>query len=86
MCSNVPHNQDMENNSKYLLNVGRTAPSAKLALGASFEVAPGRYDANEMPVTPGKYVISAHVTKLSTKLDDGSRVNIHQIEISQELN
>jgi hypothetical protein len=75
----------MENNGKYILNVGRTAPSAKVALGASFEVAPGRYDANERPINAGKYLVSAHINKLSTKLDDGSRVNIYQIEISQEL-
>jgi hypothetical protein len=33
----------------HILTVGRNAPSAKLALGASLEVAPGRFDANEMP-------------------------------------
>ena len=77
--------KDMENNSKYILTVGRNAPSAKLALGASVVVAPGRFDANEKPVTPGQYIVSAHINKLSTTLDDGSRVNIYQIEISQEL-
>jgi hypothetical protein len=75
----------METNSRYTLTVGRTAPTAKLALGASIEIGSGRFDSNEKPVTPGKYVVSAHINKLSTKLDDGSRVNIHQIEISQEL-
>jgi len=71
----------MEN--KYILTVGRNAPAAKLALGALVAVAPGRFDADEKPIAPGKYIVSAHINKLSTTLDDGTRVNIYQIEISQ---